>query len=72
MSCPGFCQAVPAVLARLVPWQDFELVPLCRGNKGTSVPLSQKVALSHPVGSPNEIPSPSVKIQIIGGKVYMR
>ena len=36
-------------------WQDFELVPLSRDNEGTSVPLSRKVALSHPVGHPNLI-----------------
>jgi hypothetical protein len=37
-----------------VPWRDFELVtfvPLSRDNEGTSVPLSQKVALSCSVGN---------------------
>ena len=41
-----------AVLARPVPWQDFELVPvvpLSRDNEGTSVSLSRKVALSLPI-----------------------
>ena len=40
-----------AVPARPVPWQDFELVPLSQDNEGTSIPLSQEVALSCLVGN---------------------
>ena len=43
--CPGPARAVTRFLARPV-------VPLSWDNEGTSVPVSQKVALSLPVGNP--------------------
>ena len=50
--CLGFWQAVPShPMARF--WA-FPVVPLSQDNEGTSVPLSQKNALSCPVGNPSE------------------
>ena len=53
-SCP--------VSSRTVLWQDFELVPLSLDNEGTSVSLSQKVALSRPIGNPIESPSYQIAV----------
>ena len=43
--CPGPSRPLARFLA-------CPVVPLSRDNEGTSVPLSQKVALSRPVGNP--------------------
>ena len=48
--CPGPSRPLAKFLA-------CPVVPLSRDNEGTSVPLSQKVSLSCPVGNPNFHPS---------------
>ena len=44
--CPGTSRPLARFLA-------CPVVPLSQGYEGTSVPLSQKVALSRPVGNPS-------------------
>ena len=55
LSRPGFWQKISdCPLPRLVPTFDrLSRLILSRDNEKTSVPLSRKVALSHPVGNPS-------------------
>ena len=51
-----------------VPWQDFELVSLSRGNQGTSVlvvSLLPGEKISWPDGNPNDLKNQSQKILTI-------